>query len=336
MTRTPDDPRLELLQGTLDMLILRTLRWGPQHGHGIGQAIRRQSEELLRVETGSLYPALHRLVKRGWLKSEWGVSEANQRAKFYRLTPSGRAQLIREQDRWSQLVRAIGRIMNPAPAGEEWSSHATRRPRPRGRNPQRPGAEHSGTDRAWRGSTIRPASRPRGIRVHGGRPRLDASGLVQPLVRRHVVALPGNANRPAFSSAHPGTGDHRGRDARARHRRQCGDLQRRSERAPASARQSGCGSAALHPPDRAGHRDGGHQLLDAGDRRPRVAREVDLRVRRFLHRRLHADRVRRGASRRDGRRGQRIVLRRHGAPAGARAADQFRRRRARRRRRSRS
>jgi len=119
MTRTPDDPRLELLQGTLDMLILRILQWGPVHGHGIGQAIRRQSEELLRVETGSLYTALHRLVKRGWLKSEWGASEANQRAKFYRLTPAGRAQLIREQDRWSQLVRAIGRIMNPAPANEE-------------------------------------------------------------------------------------------------------------------------------------------------------------------------------------------------------------------------
>ncbi|HEY2796812.1 MAG TPA: PadR family transcriptional regulator [Thermoanaerobaculia bacterium] len=119
MTRTSDDPRLDLLQGTLDMLILRTLRWGPQHGHGIGQAIRRQSEELLKVETGSLYPALHRLVKRGWLKSEWGVSESNQRAKFYRLTPSGRAQLIREQDRWSQLVRAIGQIMNPTPAAKE-------------------------------------------------------------------------------------------------------------------------------------------------------------------------------------------------------------------------
>src|SRR6478736_94377 len=118
MTRTPDDPRLELLQGTLDMLVLRTLRWGPQHGHGIGQAIRRQSEELLRVETGSLYPALHRLVKRGWLKSEWGVSEANQRAKFYRLTAAGRAQLIREQNRWSQLVRAIGRIMNAASSKE--------------------------------------------------------------------------------------------------------------------------------------------------------------------------------------------------------------------------
>src|SRR3984893_15460932 len=119
MTRTPDDPRLELLQGTLDMLILRTLRWGPQHGHGIGQAIRRQSEELLRVETGSLYPALHRLPKRGWVKAEGGGSGANQRAKFYRLTPSGRAQLIREQDRWSQLVRAIGRIMNPAPDAKE-------------------------------------------------------------------------------------------------------------------------------------------------------------------------------------------------------------------------
>ena len=119
MTRTAEDPRLELLQGTLDMLILRTLQWGPRHGHGIGQAIRQQSEELLKVETGSLYPALHRLVKRGWLKSEWGVSESNQRAKFYRLTPAGRAQLIREQDRWAQLVRAIGRIMNPAPAAEE-------------------------------------------------------------------------------------------------------------------------------------------------------------------------------------------------------------------------
>ena len=98
------------------MLILRTLQWGPQHGHGIGQAIRAQSDDLLKVETGSLYPALHRLVKRGWLKAEWGVSEANQRAKYYRLTAAGKAQLSRERDRWSQLVDAIGRIMNPAPA----------------------------------------------------------------------------------------------------------------------------------------------------------------------------------------------------------------------------
>ena len=119
MAKPPDDRRLELLQGTLDMLVLRTLQWGPQHGHGIGQAIRAQSDDLLKVETGSLYPALHRLVKRGWLKAEWGISEANQRAKFYRLTAAGKAQLLRERDRWSQLVTAIGRIMNPAPASKE-------------------------------------------------------------------------------------------------------------------------------------------------------------------------------------------------------------------------
>lgn len=118
MARTPEDRPLELLQGTLDMLVLRTLQWGPQHGHGIGQTIRAQSDDLLKVETGSLYPALHRLEKRGWLESEWGVSEANQRAKYYRLTPEGRAQLLREQDRWAQMVDAIGRIMNAAPAEE--------------------------------------------------------------------------------------------------------------------------------------------------------------------------------------------------------------------------
>jgi PadR family transcriptional regulator PadR len=119
MTKARDDGRLELLQGTLDMLILRTLQWGPHHGHGIGQAIRAQSDELLRVETGSLYPALHRLVKRGWLKAEWGVSEAHQRARYYQLTPTGKAQLSRERDRWSQLVDAISRVMNPTPASKE-------------------------------------------------------------------------------------------------------------------------------------------------------------------------------------------------------------------------
>lgn len=119
MTTSSDDRRLELLQGTLDMLVLRILQWGPRHGHGIGQAIRAQSDDLLRVETGSLYPALHRLEKRGWLKSEWGVSEANQRAKYYRLTAAGKAQLLRERDRWAQLVDAIGRVMNPAPAAKE-------------------------------------------------------------------------------------------------------------------------------------------------------------------------------------------------------------------------
>ncbi len=118
MPRTPDDSRLDLLQGTLDMLILRTLQWGSQHGHGIGQMIRTQSDDLLKVETGSLYPALHRLEKRGWLSSKWGISEANQRAKYYALTAAGKAQLAREQDRWTQLVTAIGRIMQPA-AGKE-------------------------------------------------------------------------------------------------------------------------------------------------------------------------------------------------------------------------
>jgi PadR family transcriptional regulator PadR len=108
MAKRSDDRPLDLLQGTLDMLILRTLQWGPQHGHGIGQAIRTRSDELLKVETGSLYPALHRLEKRGWLKSEWDVSEANQRAKYYRLTAAGKAQLSREQDRWSQMVRRSG------------------------------------------------------------------------------------------------------------------------------------------------------------------------------------------------------------------------------------
>src|SRR6202047_5378442 len=85
--------RVELLQGTLDMLILQTLQWGPQHGHGIGQAIRANSGELLQVETGSLYPALHRLEQQRWIKSEWKTSENNQRAKYYRLTPAGKKQL---------------------------------------------------------------------------------------------------------------------------------------------------------------------------------------------------------------------------------------------------
>jgi transcriptional regulator len=119
MTKPSDDKRLELLQGTLDMLILRILQWGPQHGHGIGQFIRSQTDDLLKVETGSLYPALHRLEKRGWLKAQWAISEANQRAKYYRLTAAGQAQLSRERDKWSQLVDAIGRILNPAPVTKE-------------------------------------------------------------------------------------------------------------------------------------------------------------------------------------------------------------------------
>ncbi len=106
-------PRLEILQGTLDMLILQTLQWGPQHGYAIGQTIRAQSAESLKIETGSLYPALHRLEKQGWVKADWKQTEANQRAKFYRLTPAGKKQLLQERDRWSQLVSAIGTILNP-------------------------------------------------------------------------------------------------------------------------------------------------------------------------------------------------------------------------------
>jgi transcriptional regulator len=113
-TRTP--ARADLLHGTLDMLILRTLVWSPQHGYAIGQAIRAQSSDVLQVEAGSLYPALQRLAKKGWVTSRWGVTEANQRAKFYRLTPEGRRQLVREESRWTELVEAIGRVMKPAPA----------------------------------------------------------------------------------------------------------------------------------------------------------------------------------------------------------------------------
>ena len=106
--------QIEILQGTLDMLILRTLQWGPQHGHGIGQAIRGRSEDLVRVEHGSLYPALHRLERQGWIAAEWKASETNRRAKYYRLTPAGKKQLAVEQTKWDLLVRTIGQIMRPA------------------------------------------------------------------------------------------------------------------------------------------------------------------------------------------------------------------------------
>lgn len=96
------------------MLILRTLLWGPQHGHGIAQVIRANSGELLQVETGSLYPALHRLQKQGWLASEWKMSEHKQRAKYYRLTAAGRKQLLAQESKWDLLVKAIGGVMKPA------------------------------------------------------------------------------------------------------------------------------------------------------------------------------------------------------------------------------
>jgi transcriptional regulator len=111
---TEDDERIELLQGTLDLLILQTLRLGPAHGHTIMQAIQQSSDEVLRVEQGSLYPALHRLIKRGWIAFEHGTSENNRRAKFYRLTPKGRKQLAIETSKWERLARAIARVLRPA------------------------------------------------------------------------------------------------------------------------------------------------------------------------------------------------------------------------------
>ncbi len=106
--------RIELVQGTLDMLILRTLKWGPQHGHGVGCAIRASSADALHIDHGSLYPALHRLEKQGWIAAEWKLSENRQRAKYYRLTPAGRKQLTSEASRWNRIVEVIARVMKPA------------------------------------------------------------------------------------------------------------------------------------------------------------------------------------------------------------------------------
>lgn len=103
--------RVDLLQGTLDMLILRTLQWGPQHGHGVGQAIRRSSADLLHIERGSLYPALHRLESQGRVASEWKASELNRRAKYYGLTVLGKKALASEQSKWKLLVKTIARVM---------------------------------------------------------------------------------------------------------------------------------------------------------------------------------------------------------------------------------
>ena len=105
--------RVELLQGTLDLLILRTLLFGPVHGHAIAKTIERTSDEVLLVEQGSLYPALHRLLKRDLITSEEGISENNRKAKFYRLTAKGRRQLVAETSKWEALSRAIGRVLQP-------------------------------------------------------------------------------------------------------------------------------------------------------------------------------------------------------------------------------
>jgi PadR family transcriptional regulator, regulatory protein PadR len=113
MSTKDQDDRIELLQGTLDLLILRTLLIGPRHGHAIAKMIEFNSEDVLQVEQGSLYPALHRLIKRGWISAEEGTSENNRRAKFYKLTTKGRRQLIVETSKWDKLAGAIARILRP-------------------------------------------------------------------------------------------------------------------------------------------------------------------------------------------------------------------------------
>ena len=109
--------RLELLQGTLDLLILRTLIFGPQHGQGIARGIQQTTEEELLVEHGALYPALQRLEERGWISAKWGISSNNRKARFYSLTASGRKQLVKETTKWKRLAKAITRILGPEAAG---------------------------------------------------------------------------------------------------------------------------------------------------------------------------------------------------------------------------
>ena len=119
MPRRSSPLQSEMPSGTLDMLVLQTLVLGPAHGHTIAHAIEKGSEEVLQVEHGSLYPALHRLEERQWIASFWGTSENNRKAKYYRLTPEGRKQLSAQTERWEQIVRAIGLILKPADGGRK-------------------------------------------------------------------------------------------------------------------------------------------------------------------------------------------------------------------------
>src|SRR5579875_294947 len=119
MGKRRSDDRVELIYGALDMLILRTLLWGPTHGHGIAKSIERMSEDALKVEHGSLYPALQRLLQEGWITAEWGVSQNNQRAKYYRLTASGRRKLAAETSRWERFVRAVSSVLRPMESEEQ-------------------------------------------------------------------------------------------------------------------------------------------------------------------------------------------------------------------------
>lgn len=119
MSSDPTLSRIELLQGTLDFIVLQTLRWGPRHGYGIMQLIRASSNGLLQVETGSLYPALHRLAKKKWISAEWSMSENGQRVRVYTLTAAGRKQLTTEQSKWERLSQAIAGLMQPPPTEGE-------------------------------------------------------------------------------------------------------------------------------------------------------------------------------------------------------------------------
>ena len=112
--RKASDGPGDMVSGTLDMLVLRTLMFGPAHGHTIAHGIERTSDEVLQVEHGSLYPALHRLEDKGLIAGFWGTSEQNRRAKYYRLTPAGKAHLVKERSRWELLVQAVGQVLGPA------------------------------------------------------------------------------------------------------------------------------------------------------------------------------------------------------------------------------
>jgi transcriptional regulator len=112
-TQGSDRDRIALLQGTLDLLILRTLVFGPQHGQGVARAIQRESEDVLLVDHGTLYPALQRLETKGWIDAQWGTSTNNRRARFYKLTRAGRKQLAQETSQWRRLAAAIGRVLGP-------------------------------------------------------------------------------------------------------------------------------------------------------------------------------------------------------------------------------
>jgi PadR family transcriptional regulator PadR len=116
MTTKKSPSRAELLQGTLDMLILRTLLFGPAHGHQVAKHIQRTTDDVLQVEHGSLYPALHRMERKGWIAAKWEMpKDRNREFKYYRLTPAGKKQLVREESRWKQLAAAVATVMRPAP-----------------------------------------------------------------------------------------------------------------------------------------------------------------------------------------------------------------------------